>query len=38
MPHFYSFKILHNLGQGITNVKLSNTLMFSQMVMFKYKR
>lgn len=38
MPRFYSFKILHNLGQDITNVKLSNTLMFIQMIMFKYKR
>lgn len=29
MPHFYCFKILHNLGQGITNFMFSNTLMFS---------
>lgn len=26
MPYFYCFKILHNLGQGISNVLLSNTL------------
>lgn len=28
MPYFYCFKILHNLGQGISNFMLSNPLLF----------
>lgn len=29
MPHFYCFKILHNLGLDITNFMFFNTLMFN---------